>query len=67
MEIRARVLSLEPRCALCLAVGRLRAATEVDHIVPLERGGSDNDHNLQGLCHECHVEKTAREQAERAA
>ena len=35
---------------------------QVDHIIPLHLGGSDDDINLQWLCHECHVRKTEQEQ-----
>lgn len=34
----------------------------VDHIVPLEDGGTDDDTNLQTLCRSCHGRKTRREQ-----
>ena len=59
--MRARVLQDEPRCVHCLATGRLSAATEVDHIEPLHRGGSDELSNLQPLCHDCHATKSAGE------
>lgn len=41
--------------------GELVAATEVDHIVPRSRDGSDADENLQALCKSCHSRKTALE------
>ena len=45
------------RCAGC---GRY--ANEVDHIVPLHKGGDPFDmDNLQALCRSCHIAKTARE------
>lgn len=34
---------------------------EVDHIVNLAQGGSDDDDNLQAICIPCHKAKTARE------
>lgn len=34
---------------------------ELDHIVPLHRGGTDAPDNLQLLCSPCHKEKTIRE------
>src|SRR5512139_1919817 len=38
---------------------QLIPATDVDHIVPRSAGGTDEDSNLQSLCHECHSYKTA--------
>jgi len=32
----------------------------VDHIVPLARGGSNHESNLQTLCVSCHSRKTVR-------
>ena len=49
-------------CANCGCVGPL----ETDHVVPLHRGGKDEWSNLQSLCKECHVAKTAREAGDRA-
>jgi 5-methylcytosine-specific restriction protein A len=38
-------------------------ATDVDHIVPIEKGGDPFDRaNLQSLAHDCHSRKTRREQ-----
>ena len=52
--MRRRVLREEPLCRAC---GE-RSSVEVDHIVPLHRGGSLMDRaNLQGLCVECHQSK----------
>lgn len=60
-ERRARVLSARPLCVDCEARGRVRPATEVDHVVALVNGGTDTEDNLQGLCAECHAAKTARD------
>lgn len=40
---------------------RVTAAVEVDHVVPLSKGGADDDDNRQGLCVPCHQAKTARD------
>lgn len=58
---RAAWLREHPLCAHCLQAGRVRAAAEVDHVVPLQHGGQDDDSNLQSLCADCHAIKTAGE------
>ena len=64
-RIREAVLNADPLCAECRRQGRTVAAREVDHVVPVERGGTDARENLQGLCRPCHYAKTAREARER--
>lgn len=58
---RVRRLALERdgwRCVQCGLRGRL----DVDHIVPLRRGGATYDlANLQVLCRACHIEKSRGE------
>lgn len=49
------------RCATCKASGRIRIASEVDHVVPRARGGSDAPDNLQAINAECHAAKTRRD------
>lgn len=61
---RARILEEEPLCRPCLEADRVSASVEVDHIVPLARGGSEDRDNKQGICIPCHRAKTAREAAE---
>jgi 5-methylcytosine-specific restriction enzyme A len=47
-------------CQHCLAQGIITVATDVDHIIPLSRGGARLDpENLQSLCRTCHNRKTA--------
>lgn len=49
-------------CQHCLREGRVTPAEDVDHIVPLSRGGARLDHgNLQSLCRPCHNVKTAKD------
>lgn len=55
-KIRERQLTRQPQCELCDG-----EATEVDHIVPLAKGGTNKLSNLQSLCKPCHSRKTARE------
>jgi 5-methylcytosine-specific restriction endonuclease McrA len=58
---RSRLLRGEPLCRYCLEFGVLRAAVEIDHIVPLHLGGTEDDSNKQPLCKSCHDAKSARE------
>lgn len=45
------------KCNLCLnPFGS--SSFEIDHIVPLEQGGTNDLINLQGLCDSCHIFKT---------
>lgn len=52
-------------CVMCLASDRVVEATDVDHIVGKENGGSDDLNNLQSLCSPCHNEKTAKEDSKK--
>lgn len=63
---RARYLSDHPLCVECERQGRVSAAVELDHVVPLWKGGGNDDANLAGLCRPCHLAKTAEEAKERA-
>lgn len=57
---RARILALyDGRCAArgCAATDSL----EIDHVIPLELGGADEDFNLEPLCADHHRVKTARD------
>lgn len=54
--LRLRVLREEPLCRQCQ-----RAASQVDHILPLTKGGSNDRDNLQSLCASCHSTKTGTE------
>lgn len=58
---RERLFSADPLCANCKKHGRVTAATQRDHIVPLAEGGQDVDENVQGLCDDCHKEKSLQE------
>ena len=58
---RRRHLLIEPLCRTCKAQGRVTEANTVDHIIPLARGGADDESNYQSLCATHHSRKTATE------
>lgn len=59
---RARILDRDQHhCLPCLRRGVSRRAFHVDHIVPKSQGGSDDDTNLQSVCPQCHLAKSAAE------
>ena len=51
----------------CVDCGRAWRANvdQMDHQVPLEQGGSNDDSNLRPRCNECHAAKTAVEAGHR--
>lgn len=63
MRLRRDVLTRHPVCQRCEAEGIMTPATEVHHIRPVEEAITYGDkiqrmydpHNLQALCHDCHV------------
>jgi len=62
-KIREAHFRLNPLCVMCLAKTpqRVTEATELDHIKPLHQGGTDTPDNRQGLCSDCHTEKSKTE------
>jgi len=62
-RIRARDSGL---CQECKRNGRTSIGAAVDHIIPLWKGGSDDDSNKELLCAPCHDVKTVREAKDRA-
>ena len=60
-RIRARFLAEHPLCVVCRKEGRVTAADEVHHILPLSQGGTHAEDNLMALCKACHSGITARE------
>jgi len=53
-------------CQQCKRDGKTSVGAAVDHIIPLWKGGSDDDGNKELLCTPCHDAKTTREATERA-
>lgn len=59
VEDRARIMRRDGGlCQSCLERGLVRVAHEIDHTVPLFKGGSDTDDNKRALCSFCHKTKT---------
>jgi len=53
--IRAKHLLAYPLCGVCGG-----SATEVDHMLPLAMGGTNEAGNLRSLCKPCHSAHTMR-------
>ncbi len=61
-KARERVLTRDCGiCQPCKRHGILHEGHEVDHIVPKDQGGGDDDSNLQTICTEVHKAKTQAE------
>ena len=59
-EERQRLLDkADGCCELCKK--EIKKAFDVDHIIPLAEGGTNDEVNLQVLCKPCHFEKTQTE------
>ena len=54
---------LERQKKRCRSCGDELRYPEIDHIVPLCQGGSNDFNNLQALCSECHNDKTQKEES----
>lgn len=65
--LQARRLNLwaaDPKCAMCGRLTRYPEGFELDHKVPLFKGGEDAEDNLQVLCsgvNGCHAKKSAED------
>jgi len=56
-ELRSQILSRDGnKCVFCEAEETL----EIDHIIPVSKGGDSNPRNLQVLCRSCNRKKRAR-------
>ena len=56
-RLRREVLERDGyRCQRCGKAGRL----EIDHIQPVQAGGSDDPENLRALCRGCHIARHRR-------
>ena len=60
-QARMVKLNANPLCEHCESKGLVTLAAEVDHIVPLFKGGLDTFEIKQSLCKECHRVKTSKD------
>lgn len=59
-SVRYRIMERDGfRCCVCGRSARSGVELEVDHIIPIARGGSSDDSNLQTLCRDCNRGKGA--------
>ncbi len=65
-KIRLRIMARDyGLCQECKRQGRHVIGSEVDHILPIFKGGTDDEDNLQFLCRRCHEVKTAADTGRR--
>ena len=53
-RVRDRYIKAHPLCEQCQRNGRLTAAQEIHHILPISKGGTHEVSNLMALCKSCH-------------
>lgn len=58
-RLRGQILERDQYlCQPCKRKGRVTEATQVDHIIPIAKDGTDDRANLQAICDPCHEAKT---------
>lgn len=56
-QVRKRILDkYDNKCCYCDADNRL----EIDHIIPISKGGKEDERNMQVLCRSCNSSKGNR-------
>lgn len=61
-RLREQILQRDKHlCQPCQRMGKWTEASEVDHIVALAKGGTDDRTNLEAICGPCHERKTLRD------
>lgn len=53
-KTRLLFLRANPLCVMCEVAGLVVPATDVHHVIAKRDGGTDEENNLQALCHSCH-------------
>lgn len=53
-KVRERYVKKHPLCEKCLKEGRYVPVKEVHHILPISKGGTNEESNLMSLCRSCH-------------
>lgn len=53
-RVREMYLASHPLCAECGRHGRTTLAVDVHHKIAKRNGGTDEEGNLEPLCHSCH-------------
>lgn len=67
-KLRLRILRRDyGLCQPCKREGRLTLAQQVDHIIPVSKGGSNDAGNLQSICIACHNDKTRADLGQKAS
>jgi 5-methylcytosine-specific restriction protein A len=63
-ELRRQVFAEQPVCAICATTRPWHLqdmSADLDHVVPVSQGGTDERDNVRGVCRQHHAEKSARE------
>ncbi len=61
-KVRQRIFKRDcGLCQVCSQSGRIKTGTEIDHIIAVTNGGTDDEDNLQVICSECHLEKSDKD------
>lgn len=60
-SVRFNILTRDQyRCVCCGSEAKDGVKLEIDHIIPVSKGGSNQPHNLQTLCTTCNRGKAAK-------